>query len=240
VLTLATPFVVDEIGKYIKEGASVQPNRNETRWVVIHHAAAFYSPGTACASIFKAHCERKDFGNYNRIGYHEVVQQERDDTLRVHLVNPPLMWGAGVFGRNDLCYHICAATNFTAIPDDAYIEALAQRAAVALRVWPHAQIVGHKEITLPNHGTTCPGQLWALWKPRLLKRVSELLAPPVRRFRALGVPIYQAQNLVGTLAGHLKSGEEFAIDKTYSNGGAHLADGRGFIDLSHDALEELL
>ena len=40
-----------------------------------------------------------------------------------------------------------------------------------------AQIVGHKDIALPGHGTDCPGDLWAVWKPRLLARVEAILAP---------------------------------------------------------------
>ena len=179
-LALASDFVVDEIGRYIKTPASVQPDRPRTSYIVVHHAAAIYAPGTACAAIFKAHSTRPDFTDYHRIGYHEVIQVEIGDLLRAHLVNPPLMQGAGVYGRNDVCYHICAATNIVAIPDDGFVEALAQRVAAAKKRWPDAQIVGHKEITLTGHGTACPGQLWAAWKPRLLKRVEALLAPPPR------------------------------------------------------------
>jgi len=66
-----------------------------------------------------------------------------------------------------------------------------------------------------------------------------LVQPPRRRFRLTGWPIYQAQSLTGTLAGHVQSGEVVEIDQVYSNGGGHLASGLGFIDLNHDALEEL-
>lgn len=66
-----------------------------------------------------------------------------------------------------------------------------------------------------------------------------LQTPPRRRFRARGIPIYQATSLTGTLAGHLQNGEVFEIDATYQNGGVHLADGRGFVDLDLDALEEV-
>lgn len=238
-MRLADPFVINDIGKYILQPASVQPDRPSTRYIVIHHAADTYSPSMACASIFRAHCTRPDFGNYHRIGYHEVIQLERDASLAAHLVNPPNMQGAGVAKMNHLCYHICAATNFIGMPEDLWIEALAQRAAAALRTYPGAQIVGHKDIALAGHGTTCPGPLWSVWKLRLTNRVAELLAPPaVRRMRLRGWPIYQAQSLTGTLAGHLQSGETVEIDKTYNNGGGHLKDNRGFIDLNHDAFEE--
>src|SRR5215216_668938 len=157
-MLLANPFVADKIGTYItKDAVRDQPNRTSTHYIVVHHASAFYSPGTACAKIFAFHSSK--WPKYGRIGYHEVIQQERDNTLRCYLVNPPLLQGAGVANRNDECYHICGATSFTAIPDDAYIEAFAQRCAAALRVYPNAQIVGHKDIALKGYETACPGQL---------------------------------------------------------------------------------
>jgi len=171
---LASPFVVDEIGKYILEPASVQPNRERTEYIVVHHANAFYSPGTACASILKAHSARPDFGDYHRIGYHAVLQIERNATIAMHLVNPSLMWGAGVFDRNDVCWHVCAATTFTALPSDEWIEAIARACVYAKSLFPDAKIVGHKDVTVPGHGSECPGQLWSSWKLRLLGRVAAL------------------------------------------------------------------
>lgn len=67
----------------------------------------------------------------------------------------------------------------------------------------------------------------------------QLSAPKVRQFRFRGWPIFQQQRLAGTLAGYLQSNEAFSIDRTYSNGSAHLSDGRGFIDLDLNALEEI-
>ncbi len=234
-MLLREPFVSEEREYW------TNPNglRDVTRQIVVHHAAAFYSPGKAVAEIYKFHSSK--WPDYHAIAYHEVIQIEADrETLGCHITNPPDLIGAGVFGRNDDTFHVCAATNFTAIPSDEWIEALARRCVAAKQRYPDAVIVGHKDIALKGHKTDCPGQLWTAWKLRLLGRVSALqLATRPRRFKVRGLPIYQAQSLTSTLAGHLKSGEEFAIDKTYANGGAHLSDGRGFIDLSHDALEEL-
>ena len=234
-LTLSSTFVQNDIGRYIKAGASIQPDRSRTTYIVVHHAAAMYSPGKACASIFTAHCNRPDFGTYNRIGYHEVIQVELGDQLRTHLVNPPNMQGAGVFGRNDVCYHICAASNFTAIPDEGFIEALAQRVAAAKRVYNGAVVVGHKEIAQPGHGTTCPGPLWDVWKPRIYARVDALLKPPTagpRTYRVRSAPVYQQQSLSGPIAAELPSGTTVEIGKTYDNGAGWLTSGLGFVRLS--------
>lgn len=232
---IADPFVIEERTLW------TNPNepRRETAYVVVHHAAAFYRPGKAVQDIYAYHS--KKWPDYHAAAYAEIIQIEADgESLGCHLMYPPDLIGAGVLGRNENTFHICAATNFTAIPSDEWIEALARRCVAALARYPNAKIVGHKDIALKGHETVCPGQLWSAWKPKLLGRVSALrLQTRPRRFRVRGLPIYQATSLTGTLAGHLQAGDVIEIDKTYSNGGAHLADGRGFIDLDLDALEEL-
>lgn len=100
-----------------------------------------------------------------------------------------------------------------------------------------ALIETHRKIALPAHRKSDP-EGWPdadfyAWR-------ASLDAPAkLRRFRVRGVPIYQAQNLTGTLAGHLNAPDVVEIDATYSNGGGHLASGLGFIDLNLDALEEI-
>lgn len=236
-MQLATPFIVEER----KLWTNPNGNRPRTDYIVVHHAAYFYAPGDAVRSIYAYHSQK--WPDYHAAAYAEIIQLEIDRiSLGCHIMYHPEQIGAGVMGRNDNTFHICAATNFTTIPEDMWIEALAQRVAVAQQRYPKAQIVGHKEITLPGYGTTCPGPMWQAWKPRLTKRVAELLAPTARRLRFRGWPIYQAQSLTGTLAGHVQSGEIVEIDKTYSNGAGHVSGpngGPGFIDLNHDALDEL-
>jgi hypothetical protein len=171
-LTLATPFVVEDRQLW------TNPNgpRTATASIVVHHAGAFYRPGKAVADIYAYHS--KKWPDYHAAAYHEILQIEADGTsIGCHIVNDARLMGAGVWGRNEDTFHICAASKFVAIPDDAFIEALAQRVAAAKRRYPTAQIVGHKDIALPGHGTDCPGDLWAVWKPRLLARVEAILAP---------------------------------------------------------------
>ena len=97
---------------------------------------------------------------------------------------------------------------------------------------PVATIETHGQIALPgpyirkHDPADWPYAGFVLWRSRL-----GTPPPASRPYRVVGVPIYQAENLTGALAGHLTSGETVQIDATYANGGAHLADGRGFVDL---------
>lgn len=146
--------------------------RQTTRYIVVHHAAWTYDPGKAVQSIYNFH--RGQWPKYNAIGYHEVIQREIDGSLRRYQVNPPDMQGAGVALRNHECYHICAATNLIGMPDPDWIEAMAYAVADAKRRYPTAQVVGHKDIALPGHGTACPGPRWNDWRPILLTAVGRL------------------------------------------------------------------
>lgn len=234
-MQLANPFVIEERAFWTNPNAP----RPITSFIVVHHAAAFYPQGRAVQKIYEYHA--KKWPDYHAAAYAEIIQIEAGgDTLGCHIMYPPDLIGAGVWGRNDDTFHICAATNFTSVPSDEWIEAIARRVVAAKQRYPNAVVVGHKDIALKGHETECPGQLWNAWKLRLLGRVAALQqAPKLRRFLVHGIPVYQAQSLTGKLAGHLKGGEEIIIDRVYANGGGHLVSGLGFVDLNHDALEEI-
>lgn len=55
--------------------------------------------------------------------------------------------------------------------------------------------------------------------------------PVVQHYEVIGLPIYEAENLQGTTAGHLKDTDAVDIDRLYANGAGHLKDGRGFVDM---------
>lgn len=154
--------------------------RKTTRFIVIHHAAFTYDPSHAVSSIYNYH--RSKWPKYNAAGYHEIIQEEVDQTLACYQVNPLEIQGANVANRNHECFGICAATNFTGIPTERWMNALAERAAAAKRRWPDAQIVGHTDIALKGYETACPGPRWKEWKSTLLGRIQALLtpAPPPR------------------------------------------------------------
>ena len=231
-LSLANPFVVEHHNLW------TNPNgpRSTTAYIVVHHAAATYRPGQAVADIYKYHS--KKWPDYHAAAYHEILQIEADgNTIGCHIVNDPRLIGAGVFDHNGDTFHICAAANFIGVPDDAFIEALAQRCAAAKLRYPAAQIVGHKDIARPGHATSCPGPLWIAWKVRLLSRVQALLNPAAVRYKVRGVPVFQRQDCTGPIVDFLDPGRQIEIDKTYPDGTAHLASGAGFVRL--DEVERL-
>lgn len=170
------PEQINVVGTYKTKDAVAQPNRASTRFVVIHHAAAWYAKGGALLAIFKYHSGK--WPDYGRIGYHEVVQEEADGRLQRYLVNPPEMVGAGVMGQNEHCYHICAATHFQGqIPPQNWVDALARAAADAKKRYPNAVIVGHQEITIKGYETDCPGTRWLAWKPGFVAQVNRIFVP---------------------------------------------------------------
>jgi len=226
---LADPFYATAPNRYFTNPNGDRPT---TRQIVVHHAADDYPPGQALAAIYRYHSQK--WPDYHAIAYHEVIQIEADGSLRAYQTNPPSIIGAGVYGQNDHTYHICAATDFgSTIPLQLWQDAIAIRVAAAATRYPTAQIVGHQDITLPGHATSCPGAAWPRWKAALIARVAALNATPrTTAYVVRGVPIYQRQDRTGPLAGYLALGEAIAVDATYPDGGGHLADGRGFIDMA--------
>jgi hypothetical protein len=151
------------------------PNRQRTTFIVIHHAAAIYRPGTAIQSIWTYH--KNKWPAYGGIAYHLVCQEETDRSIKCYVTNPPDMQGAGVAQRNHETFHICLASNFlNSIPDERWISAAQEAVTYARTRYPNAHVVGHRDIALPAYPTTCPGNTWAQWKNYLM---TQLPQPPV-------------------------------------------------------------
>lgn len=166
---------VFDLSSTYQGGFTVQ--RTATRHLVVHHAAALYPTPRGqddVASIARYHTGTRGWPG---IGYHEVIAETvTGGPLAAYLVSDPGQARAHVFGRNGAAFGICAATNFgDQLPPEAWIAALAARLAEARRRWPQAEIVGHTEIALPDHATSCPGRRWLDWKPRLLQAVEAAL-----------------------------------------------------------------
>lgn len=93
---------------------------------------------------------------------------------------------------------------------------------------PLDHIVSHAQIAIPAGRKTDP-------KGFDFGALRRALLPPVSlptTYRTVGLPIYQRQDLTGPLAGHLHTGDLVEVDATYPNGGAHLKDARGFVDVN--------
>lgn len=206
-------------------------DRATTRIIAIHHAGATYTPGTAAEQIYAYHA--KKWPDYHAAAYHDIIERFPDGSLRCSIMNPPNVIGAGVWGRNGDTFHICAATTFTDIPTSDWIDAIAERAAVALGRWPDALIKGHKELALPGHATSCPGARWDAWKPTLLQRIAVMQHPPARYRVRWSVPAFADWQLSAPApladAPHVyQAGDELLIDEV-RGGVAHDASGLGFL-----------
>lgn len=151
---------------------SQNPNRQTTKYIVIHHAAAEYRLGDAVRAIYDFH--RGKWPKYNAAGYHIICQRDSDRIIRPYLVNPPNMIGAGVANMNDVTFHICAATNFgDRTPSKEWLGTLKEGVAYAVQLYPNAEIVGHKDITRPGYATACPGSTWPKWKDQIMTNIVE-------------------------------------------------------------------
>jgi N-acetylmuramoyl-L-alanine amidase-like protein len=214
--------------------------RPTTRLLVVHHAAANYTPVNGIddvRAIARYHVQTR---GWSGVGYHEILaEQTPGGPIACYVTSDPLTIRAHIWGRNHEAFGICMAADFThGLPPQKWIDALSLRLVEARRRWTNATIVGHKDSALSGHGTSCPGERWAAWKPALVRQVDVMLSqlpPPVldtKRYRAKRLLIPQRQEGGPPYAGELAPGEEVVVDKWYSNGRVHLADGRGFPLLS--------
>lgn len=86
---------------------------------------------------------------------------------------------------------------------------------------PHQNLIGHCEIS-PVNRANCPG-------PNVNYNALAVAGSMATVYTVGGLPIYQRQDLTGTIAGYLIPGELVTVDMLYDNGTVHLADGRGFV-----------
>lgn len=100
---------------------------------------------------------------------------------------------------------------------------------------PSSRIETHGQIAIPGpyvrktDPTNWPYADFRAWVAALVPDPPD---PPTLPRRVKGVPIYQRKERTGPLAGHLAPGDLVTIDAVYGDGGGHLADGRGFVDLN--------
>lgn len=152
--------------------------RSRTRYIVVHHAAALYPTGTGIEDVRAV--ARYHLGKgWSGIGYHIALAEETNGgaIARYDLSDLDLQ-RAHIWGRNHECVGVSCLTNFTGMPAQKWIDALAEVLRELVERYPQAEIVGHREITLPGRGTVCPGPAWLRWKPQLLESVASRLIMP--------------------------------------------------------------
>lgn len=205
-------------------------NRQSTKYIVIHHAGAVYRPGDAVRAIYTYH--KNKWPSYNAAGYHIICQLENDNTVKCYLVNPHRMQAAGVAYRNHETFHICLAWNFLdSIPHTLWIDAARQALRYATKLYPKAEIVGHRDIALSGYGTACPGNKWHIWK-NYLKPLDPDPSPgpkpqpePNRNPKIIGNPTLPMDIFMRVLnerCGHLPEDHKEAIAAAYFNYGSML------------------
>lgn len=158
---------------------SYDQKRTSTKHIVVHHAAALYPQATARGDIQAVHRYHLSKG-WGGIAYTCVIAEQSNggpveayqcsdlDTLRYHVAH-----------HNHDSIGVSCLTNFgSSIPEYKWIEKLAEVLRYLRVRYPHAEIVGHKEIAVKGYETSCPGTRWLEWKPRLLALVNQITPPP--------------------------------------------------------------
>jgi hypothetical protein len=139
------------------------------RFIAVHHSAT-PRENTTVAGITAAH-KRK---GWPHIGYHRVIGQDGTIAYTLALEED----GFHVWGRNKDTIGICVVGNFEQeYPIRAQIEnlekellSLCQKLGLSA-----SKIYGHKEVSLPFHGTACPGKNLFSLLPGIKKKVGEKL-----------------------------------------------------------------
>jgi N-acetyl-anhydromuramyl-L-alanine amidase AmpD len=166
----------------------------------------------------------------------------------VQFLDPALWaaWHAGSAQRTYLNKYSIGIELHHSVSDPPYpvaqLDALAWLWSRLMRRFtiPREDIETHGQIALPGpykrktDPADWPHADFLAWRQQL--PIPDALPSPLP-YRVRGVPVYQRQSRTGPLAGWLSTGDLVAIDKTYADGGAHLANGAGFVDAN--ALEEM-
>lgn len=156
--------------------------RQRTNFIVVHHAAAVYSESRGIddvRAVAAFHTAPAPLGRgWPGIGYTiALAEQFSGGPIARYNLSDYDLERAHVFGRNDVAIGVSCLTNFTGIPEQKWVLALAEVIAELCRRYPDARIVGHREIALAGHETACPGPRWIDWKPRLLGLVETMALP---------------------------------------------------------------
>lgn len=196
--------------------------RARTDFHVVHHAAATYASRAGIDDVREVHRFHRDTRKWPGIGYHEALAEATPGgPIERFILSNPNRQRASVYGLNHRVRSVCCLADFTAImPPQKWLDALAE----VLREWqteqPTARIVGHGDIALSGHGTTCPGRYWnTTWKPRLITMVTAsnfaaLWGPDFPYIPDWGIP----QEYRRTYAAGIRLGRAISPETRMANG----------------------
>ena len=150
------------------------PNRRTTtRFLTVHHAAVNYPQENGISQVRAAASHHVNVNEWPGIGYHICLAEDTRggpiaryecsdlDTVRAHVAR-----------RNSEALGVCCLTNFSDhLPEQKWIDALAEVLRELKQRYPDAEIVGHRDIARAGNSTACPGNRWAEWKPMLMARM---------------------------------------------------------------------
>lgn len=159
----------------------VKARRKTTKYIVVHHAAALYRTHTGIEDV-------KSVATYHTrkwpgvgIGYHVcLAEQTNGGPIARYNVSDLSLVRAHVAWHNHDAVGVSCLTNFTGVPEQKWIDALVAVLIELKTHYPHARIVGHRDIALgpwespdgKDWRSACPGPAWNDWKEDLLCRVA--------------------------------------------------------------------
>lgn len=206
--------------------------RLSTRYLVVHHAAAFYPSYDGLADVRSVAAYHKSKG-WSGIGYHIcLAEQTQGGPIARYDLSDLDTIRAGVAHRNHETLHVSCLTNFGSVrPAQKWIDALVTTLIDLRQTYPNAEIVGHREIALSaaqspdgqNWSTACPGAAWFDWKPDLLHAVDGARTPilgPARGTPAQMIawlsprahPVYTDTDIAAIVQSYQAHGERTGVD----------------------------
>lgn len=204
--------------------------RTSTRYLVVHHAAALYSPTAGLDDVRAVDRYHRSKG-WPGIGYHIALAEEtQGGPIARYDLSDLTLARAGVAHRNHETLHISCLTNFgNAQPGVKWFAALAQTLTDLHQTYPDAEIVGHRDIAYSaaqspdglDWRTACPGGAWPSWKYDLLKAALDtpLLGPPtgtatqaIRWLAPRADPSYADPAIAEIVTGYARIGGELGLD----------------------------
>jgi hypothetical protein len=152
---------------------------SNVRFVSIHHDAVFYDVAPTPEANVRAEMERLDAVHryhlqqgWGGIGYHTYGFPSG----RLYLVGDFNTQRANVAGRNHESIGHCVAGDFTTRTPPIASQLVAAMAALA--AWAHlgrlVAVLGHRDVALASAPTSCPGDTWRQWVPRLPQAIEAI------------------------------------------------------------------